>query len=230
MHARRHQIHSHLDPSLCLAVEGDSTDNGARIVTATCESKQAHNWKYDKNGRIRNRHSKKCIQRDGSRFVQAECSDSGLQQFDYTSDRELEVGGKCVDIRGAAATPGDHIIAHPCKGSPNQQWFTECWDESDCKSGRCDETTSKCRMCEVDADCSGDKVCNDTICVSPSAGTDTASTGTATASTGTDSGTATVVGPVRVVSCFHSWLIAMIVLIVVFLFIGIVGALFFSKP
>lgn len=62
-------------------------------------------------------------QPDGTQLIVYACHGGENQNFAILPDGTIRVGGRCVDIAGGAARPGDPVIVWRCTGGDNQRWW-----------------------------------------------------------------------------------------------------------
>ncbi|WP_460807168.1 non-reducing end alpha-L-arabinofuranosidase family hydrolase [Micromonospora zhanjiangensis] len=96
----------------------------------------------DGTGRIVGVQSGRCLdtpnQNNGTRVQLYDCNGQSNQQWTYTSSKQLQVGGKCLDANGAGTANGTAVIIWDCNGQANQQWNINSNNTiSGVQSGRC---------------------------------------------------------------------------------------------
>lgn len=61
-------------------------------------------------------------QPNGTQLIVYPCHGGDNQSFAFAPDGTIRAGGRCVDIAGGAARPGDRVIVWQCHGHANQRW------------------------------------------------------------------------------------------------------------
>ncbi|MGB3430020.1 MAG: lectin [Burkholderiaceae bacterium] len=65
------------------------------------------------------------------------CHNSNNQRFNWTPRGELIVANMCLDVEGGNSANGARVIAWPCSGGRNQQWFVNGSQIQSQQSGKC---------------------------------------------------------------------------------------------
>lgn len=58
----------------------------------------------------------------GAPLIVFPCHGGRNQSFYFSDDGTIQAEGRCLDIAGGAARPGDRVILWPCHGRSNQRW------------------------------------------------------------------------------------------------------------
>jgi hypothetical protein len=122
-------IKSLMNGSLCLDVEGDSKENGARMIASNCHGGNNQQFSLDDKNRIVVKSSNKCVEISGGNnnenasVGQWDCHEGTFHQWTFEANGEIKsmMNGKCLDVKGGKGN-GTPIIVHKCKGGSNQKW------------------------------------------------------------------------------------------------------------
>jgi hypothetical protein len=129
--------------SLCLAVAGASTANGASVIQWNCLSggTREKTWYFDYSRthdgalvyRLRNNNSGKCLAigdsdtSNGAKAIQFTCGDGPEQEWKHDSQSRLRNmnSGRCLAIPGGSSAGGVQAIQWTCQAgntNPEQTW------------------------------------------------------------------------------------------------------------
>ncbi|GAB2991954.1 hypothetical protein GCM10027184_52530 [Saccharothrix stipae] len=67
---------------------------------------------------------------NGTRAQLSDCTGGTNLRWTYTANKQLTVGGKCLDAYARGTTNGTAVVTWDCNGGNNQQWSLRSWPAS----------------------------------------------------------------------------------------------------
>ncbi len=116
---------------LCMNVNSDSRDFGARIIQWTCGTagnETVERRSLDGYTQYVFQTSGLCLAQEnddtnGSAIVQTSCSVGPRSQWTYNGTTIVNrQSGSCIDVNGGSTARGTVLISWPCNGQNNQRW------------------------------------------------------------------------------------------------------------